>query len=156
MNSLKSHWRICVSNAVGLSDFRNRIWNWIDHHCGVHEFCTEFSQNPKCTEPEFRDTQSKIEDTQTRERLEIFLDKEFSPEQLEKYLGNFSTSIVESFNSTIWPFCPKNLTFQKSYYARISLAILRWNFAIKYNFLPENCNPFFGNYISYQLQKHKN
>ncbi|KAJ5075697.1 hypothetical protein M0811_06559 [Anaeramoeba ignava] len=78
MNSLKSHWRICVSNAVGLSDFRNRIWNWIDHHCGVHEFCTEFSQNPKCTEPEFRDTQSKIEDTQTRERLEIFLDKEFS------------------------------------------------------------------------------
>eukprot|EP01156_Anaeramoeba_ignava_P021157 Anaeramoba_ignava/c18329_g1_i1.p1 GENE.c18329_g1_i1~~c18329_g1_i1.p1 ORF type:complete len:388 (-),score=43.38 c18329_g1_i1:9-1172(-) len=120
-----THFQICSQVSRSVDEFLLRWINFVYHISGDHDICAQFNPQSKCTQPNYQETNQLTEEDLLK--LSIWMDNVTNDKSIEQYIGGFDTSWVESFNSSILTYCPKNISYQKSFSARILLAVMHWN-----------------------------
>ncbi|KAJ3440175.1 hypothetical protein M0812_16228 [Anaeramoeba flamelloides] len=126
---IETHFKVSCSFANNEKEFI-KIWvNFSKHHFGNHKNCFELCQS-NCLQKERKEPLLKtFADYLKCHNVQMEIYKEIIKQNIDSFLTQRQTSIVESFNSALNLWCPKKKHFDKEVYiARTYLAALNWNF----------------------------
>ncbi|KAJ3452872.1 hypothetical protein M0812_04650 [Anaeramoeba flamelloides] len=129
VKKIETHFKVSCSLANNEKEFI-KIWvNFSKHHFGNHKNCFELCQS-NCLQKERKEPLLKtFADYLKCHNVQMEIYKEIIKQNIDSFLTQRQTSIVESFNSTLNLWCTKKKHFDKdAYIARTYLAALNWNF----------------------------
>ncbi|GBG87738.1 hypothetical protein CBR_g45892 [Chara braunii] len=119
--------QLCKEEGEDADSLHHDIMLVADHWAGDHSGCVD-SREVLCEKAGGRARLPLYSRTDTVYELVLrVLDKQCSTYITPYYVEFRHTSAVETFQGTIIIYAKKSVHFEKSFYARLSIAVIRWN-----------------------------